>query len=283
MLTKKQLAQYVCIVSAVFLISVGAAYWCGEYTARVPILMYHDLVEDGGSSSTISVAAFESHIKALSEAGYSAISFNELYDYAVNGVSLPERCVMITFDDGYMSVYESAFPILKKYDMKATAFVIGVYHGASVYKEKSYLPIDPRFGDDEASIMAQSGVFSIQSHSYDMHQFIPYETDSPRVGVLQKKNESRAEYIEAFNTDFSLSARQIENAVGERPFVYSYPFGRCTRLTEKLLKDLGVFVTVTISARINTVVKGSPGSLFRLGRLNVPGNTTPSELLAMIK
>ena len=281
-MTKKQFAAYISAVLAVFVLSVIPAYLCGEYTARLPILMYHNLEANGDAASTISAEMFESHIKALSEAGYTTITFEELREYAVSGVPLPDRRVMITFDDGYMGVYDTAFPILEKYGMKATVSIVGVFFGQDTYKGLYYLDITPHFGEAEAREMAESGVLSIQSHSYDMHQYIPYETGEPRVGAMRKKSESRDEYTAAFIADFTLAADQLEEAVGERPFVYAYPFGRCTRLTEKLLKDMGVTVTLTISARINTVIKGVPESLYRLGRLNVPGDTTPDELLAMI-
>ena len=115
-----------------------------------------------------------------------------------------------------------------------------------------------------------------------MHHFIPYETGPPRVGILRRRDESLEEYVEAFVDDFSLAAEQIEASVGARPFVYSYPFGRSTKLSERLLKDMGVTVTLTISQRINTVIKGYPDSLFKLGRLNIPGDMSPEELLELI-
>ena len=281
---KKRFAIYLCIIAAaLMLFIIGLSYWRNAFTARVPILMYHHLAETGASGSTISAEVFESHIKALSDAGYNAVSFADLSDYVSNGAPLPKRPVIITFDDGYMSVYEMAFPILQKYGMKATAFIIGIHHGSKVYKGRSYLPITPHFGDAEADIMSASGIFSIQSHSFDMHHYIPYETDSPRIGVLQRDDESDDEYIEAFIEDYTIVADQIENAVGVRPFVYSYPFGRRTELAESLLKDMGVTVTLTIVEKHNTVVRNSPDSLFALGRFNVPGDMTADELLALIK
>ena len=280
---KKRLTVCICAIAVVVLLVAGLVYWRGANTVRVPILMYHHLSETGDPGSTISAEAFESHIEALSGAGYEAVSFEELLDYVNNGAPLPKRPVIITFDDGYMSVYETAFPILKKYNMKATSFIIGILHGESVYKGRDYLPITPHFGDTEAREMAASGIFSIQSHSYDMHHYIPYEAGSPRVGILRKDDESEDEYLEAFIEDYTLSANQIANAVGLRPFAYSYPFGRSTQTAENILKDLGVTVTLTIVAKHNTVVKNSPDSLFSLGRFNVPGDMTAQELLAMIK
>ena len=244
--------------------------------------MYHHFGDEGSPEVTISAAAFESHIKALAEAGYTAVSFNELRDFVDNGVSLPERPVIITIDDGYMSVYEIAYPILAKYDMKATVFIIGVFHGKSLYKDNPYWQIIPHFGDAEALEMSASGVLSIQSHSYNMHQYEPYEEEY-RDSVLRRRGESRADYIEAFTADFELAAAQIENATGIRPSVYAYPFGKSTPLSGKLLKDAGVRVTLLTARGVSAVVAGAPQSLYGLRRLNVSGDTTAEELTEMLK
>ena len=253
-------------------------------SARIPILMYHHFADDDSSPGTvISAEMFESHIKALSDAGYTAISFEELFDYVYHGASLPERPLVITIDDGYMSVFETAYPILRKYDMKATVFIIGVLHGETLYKDTQY-PVYPlHFGDAEALKMVESGTISIQSHSFDMHQNEPYETGPFRKGVLRMSGEGKEDYIEAFNADFERAASQIENMVGVRPSVYSYPYGRHSKLSEKLLRDNGVKATVTIRKGISIVKRDSPESLFGLKRYNVRGDMTAEKLLALIR
>ena len=254
-----------------------------ENSVRVPVLMYHHFSDDGPNCTTISADMFESHMEALSNAGYTAITFEELCGFVYDAAPLPKRPIIITIDDGYTSVYETAYPILKKYGMRATVFTIGVMHGETIYKDTQY-PIDPpHFGDAEGMEMAASGVISIQSHSYDMHQLEPYETGPYRAGVLQRQDESREEYIAAFRSDFERSAAQIESMTGSRPFVYSYPFGRYSRLSEKLLRDCGVKVSLTIVKGFNVVKPGAPDSLFGLKRYNVYGDTSADKLLSMIK
>lgn len=252
-----------------------------ESTARIPILMYHHFADEGSPSTVISAAQFENQIKALSDAGYTAITFEELCDYVFSGAPLPERPLIITIDDGYLSVYETAFPILKKYDMKATVFIIGVSHGKSVYKDTQH-PITPRFNNAQALEMAESGIISIQSHSYDMHQHEPFETDSFREGVLQRDDESDEDYIKSFTADFQRAAAQIEDMLRMRPFVYSYPFGFYSDMSEMLLRNLDVKVTLTTVYGVNTVVIDSPESLFGLKRFNIHGDMSVEELLATI-
>lgn len=250
-------------------------------SAAVPILMYHHFVDEGNPGTVISAEMFDKQLAALRDAGFTAISFEELCAFVYDGVALPKRPIIITIDDGYMSVYETAFPILRKYNMKATVFIIGVSHGRSLYKGTQY-PIIPRFDDAEAREMVESGIISIQSHSYDMHQHEPYETGPFRTGVLQMDGESREEYIQAFSEDFRRASAQIEAMLGTPAFVYSYPFGRSSDLSEELLHDFGVTATLTIVEGVNTVVRDTPESLFLLKRFNVPGDMTPEELLAKI-
>jgi len=252
-------------------------------SVRVPILMYHHFADDGSPGTTISAEMFESHIKALHEAGYTAVTFEQLCGYVSDGGQLPRRPVIITIDDGYSSVYDIAYPILEKYGMTATVFIIGVMHGETLYKDTQYPIYPPHFGDAEALEMSGSGVIHIQSHSYDMHQDEFYEAGQYRLGVLQKSGESDEEYAAAFNEDFERAAAQIENINGARPFVYSYPFGRHDKRSEALLADNGVKATLTIVKGSSVVTRGSPKSLFGLKRYNAYGNLPADNLLAMIR
>jgi len=252
-----------------------------DNSIRIPILMYHHFADSGTPGTVISAEMFERQIRALSEAGFSAVSFYELRSFVLDGTPLPERPLIITIDDGYLSVYETAYPILKEYDMKATVFIIGVSHGKSLYKDTDN-PIIPRFGDAEAVEMVESGVISIQSHSFDMHQHEPFETGPYRRGVLRRDGESEPEYIEAFRADFESAAAQIEVMLGSRPFVYSYPYGLSNDLTDGLLREMGIDVTLSIVPGLNVVTIGDPESLFSLKRFNVPGDRSPEELLRTI-
>lgn len=74
---------------------------------------------------TVSENRFEEQVKAMVESGYTPVFFQDLIDYVDTEKQLPEKPVCITFDDGYLDNYTYAFPILKKYNCKATIFVIG--------------------------------------------------------------------------------------------------------------------------------------------------------------
>ena len=254
-----------------------------EISTQVPILMYHHLSEDVTNSEMVSPEQFEAQIRALAEAGYTGISFDELQAYVLRGELLPEKPVVITFDDGYRSNYTLAYPILQKYGMKATIFAIGVSFGKDHYKDTDYA-ITPHFGADEAAEMTASGLISIQSHTYDMHQWPPYETGSAvQENILQLPGESEESYVQALTEDFTRSRALLEGATGQPVDVLAYPAGQYSTLTQVTLQSLGVHVTLSTNPGVNTVVKGLPQTLYAMLRFAITEDISPEALLDMIR
>ena len=254
-----------------------------EISAQVPILMYHHLSEDVTNSEMVSPEQFEAQIRALSEAGYTGVSFDELQAYVLRGEPLPEKPVVITFDDGYLSNYTLAYPILQKYGMKATIFAIGVSFGKDHYKDTDYA-MTPHFGAAEAQEMTDSGLISIQSHTYDMHQWPPYEDGSAAVreNILPLAGESEEAYVRALTEDFTKSRAQLEDATGQPVDVLAYPAGQYSTLAQVTLQGLGVHVTLSTNPGVNTVVKGLPQTLYAMLRFGITDDITPAALLALI-
>ena len=254
-----------------------------EISTQVPILMYHHLSEDVTNSEMVSPEQFEAQIRVLAEAGYTGISFDELQAYVLRGEPLPEKPVVITFDDGYRSNYTLAYPILQKYGMKATIFAIGVSFGKDHYKDTDYT-ITPHFGAAEAAEMTASGLISIQSHTYDMHQWPPYETGSAvRENILQLSSESEEAYVQALTEDFTRSRALLEDTTGRPVDVLAYPAGQYSTLTQVTLQSLGVHVTLSTNPGVNTVVKGLPQTLYAMLRFGITEEVTPEALLDMIR
>ena len=254
-----------------------------EISAQVPILMYHHLSEDVTNSEMVSPEQFEAQIRALSEAGYTGVSFDELQAYVLRGAPLPEKPVVITFDDGYESNYTLAYPILQKYGMKATIFAIGVSFGKDHYKDTDYA-ITPHFGAAEAAEMAASGLISIQSHTYDMHQWPPYESGSAvRENILPLPGEREEVYVQALTEDFTRSRALLEDAAGQPVDVLAYPAGQYSTLAQVTLQSLGVHVTLSTNPGVNTVVRGLPQTLYAMLRFGITEDVTPEALLDMIR
>jgi len=256
------------------------AYEPELYTKELPILLYHHITDEGGTASAISAVRFQEHMRALWEAGYTAISLEQARDYVLYGYDLPESSVLITFDDGYMSNYTEAFPVLRDYDFHAVIFVIGSLFGKSdmYYKDTDY-PLTPHFGAAEATEMVRSGVMSIQSHSYNMHLLQGY--DEPfREGVSMLDGESEQDYIEMFRNDYA-EMRELLRDVGD-VYAFSYPYGVVTQIGAIELRELGTQMTFAGDGRSNTLIKGLPQSLLELKRLNMSDGITGEKLISLI-
>ncbi len=252
-------------------------------SAQVPILMYHNLAEEGDGGDTMSAANFEAQIRALAENGYTAVTFDDLMAYVYEGADLPEKPVVITFDDGYLSNYELAWPILEQYGMKATIFAIGVSVGKDTYKDTGNA-MTPHFSYEQAAEMAASGTISVQSHTYDMHQWAPFEDgDGPfRETILPLPGESEEDYVAALTADFTRSRSELEAATGQPVNVLAYPSGAYSTLTQATLTELGVRVTLSTNPGINTVVRGLPQTLCGMLRFGMNDTVTPEALLALL-
>lgn len=253
-----------------------------SYEKNVPILMYHHLAEEGDGKDIISADVFEEQIKALSDAGYTAVMFSDLYDYVHSGKELPEKSVVITFDDGYMSNYTLAMPILEKYGMRATVFVIGVSFGRDTYKDTG-VPIIPHFGASEAREMISSGIFDIQSHSYDMHQVDKLDDGIIRAGITQLEDESDEDYVSALRADCAAMDELFVETFGRRAEVFAYPYGFKSSMGSIILRENGIFATVTTERKSAHLVQGLPQSLFEMGRYFVTDELSGEALLELIK
>lgn len=132
------------IISAICVILLGIAgcsyFWWTQNETRLreeyaafrktgaPVLMYHAIGSREGKESwpdslILNPVLFEQHMKYLKEQGYQIVALEELAKRLEEGASV-EKCVALTFDDGYLDNYTIAIPIMKKYDAKGTFFVI---------------------------------------------------------------------------------------------------------------------------------------------------------------
>jgi len=251
-----------------------------EYTAEVPILTYHH-IDEGASSTVITAEVFEEHLAALTNAGYTAVSLSELRDYVLYGTALPEKPIVINFDDGYMSNYTFALPLLEKYDMKATIFVIGVSFGKDTYKDTD-IAITPHFGDDEAAAMLESGRIEFGSHTFDLHQWPPYEDGDARENLAMRADDTESGYMDMLRRDLDKFNELVWPALGGVTGIFSYPYGEVTTEAAVVLGEYGYNVTVSTEPGINTIVRGLPQSLLSLDRFTVSGEMNAEDILELI-
>lgn len=274
--------QALILLLVITIISISAASTPhNDNQISIPILLYHDIQESGEGESVIARKIFLSHLDAIQEAGYETITFQQAIDFVNAGTPLPEKPILITFDDGYLSNYNIAWPALKERGMTGTMFVIGCSVGKDTYKDTG-TPIIPHFTYRQAREMIDSGVMSIQSHTYNLHQYRPLEPNGGREGVLPKAGETTETYRQILSYDFQLARNTLEENTGETVQILAYPYGLYTPDSESISADLGFSVTLTTQMEPALLRRGDAASLRLLGRYSVD-DYSPQELLVKIQ
>ncbi len=197
--------------------------------------------------------SFEENIKTFLENGYTIISMQDLAEYDSGKAELPNKPIIITFDDGYYSNYEYIYPILKKYNVKASIFIITDNIGKEVDGIK-YL------GWEECLEMQNSGLIEIFSHS-KKHVF--YNKLPVR--------ELRDDVIESY--------KLIEKNLGKQELhVFAYPYGAYTDETVRTLKNNGIDFQVYDIGWNN--FKDLNKDFIK--RINIPCEMTGKEIIEVI-
>ena len=262
----------------IFIFTMSGVYAEANATVKVPVIMYHS-VADGNSDAVISVENFQKHLEAIKENKFTPISIEQMVDFVDFGTPLPENSVCITFDDGYTDNYEKAYPLLERFGFNATIFVIGSSVGRSQYKDTQY-KMNPHFDYEQAKEMMESGLISIQSHTYDMHQWPQFEmTKNPRECVLRFPGEGLVDYIRTFESDFLKIKTLIESEVGNKVIGFAYPRGRYDAISDYLLRKNGVRVTMATSMGTNYITKYDKNSLYNLHRYTMHNGVDAVQLI----
>lgn len=220
----------------------------------LPILMYHHLVpekyNDPGNPYVVTAENFEAQMDFLKGAGYTTVSLKQYFDF-LNGVgTLPPKPVVITFDDGYASNYHLAYPILKEREMKAVVFVVGAWVAED---DAPYAP--ERL--DQASWgqlkeMADSGVFEVQSHTYDAHYKVGLGSALTRRLVREGGGkESRVEFRERVLSDLKSAREVIEECLSQPVYAFAFPYGRYNEEALEMVRQAGYSVALTTKNGFN--------------------------------
>jgi peptidoglycan/xylan/chitin deacetylase (PgdA/CDA1 family) len=265
-----------------YLADYGTVTAAETKTCQIPVLMYHHIADGDEDDMIVSPETFAEQMKALWEAGYTTVSLRDLVDYVAGSADLPEHPVLITFDDGYLSNYEIAYPILKANSMKAAVFAVGSQMGADTYKNDGENHIYPHFGVEEAKEMLASGLIEIQSHTYDLHQASRYETGEAAENMLRPEDMSESEWLERLREDDTLEREALSLDGENELFAVAFPEGKSDDDVRALMAERGYRVMLTTDGGINTLVRGLPQTLYGLKRIYV-SEETPESLLEKLK
>ena len=269
---KKLLLIVVCIALCISTIFVCSAVETTEITVELPILMYHHISEKQSKLNkyTVSVDEFENDLKYIQKSGYTTVSLQDIINFT-NGGKLPEKPIMITFDDGYQSVYDYAFPKLRERNMKAVVNIIGKY--AQMYSNINDHNVNyAHITFEQLKEMNDSGLIEIGNHTYDLHK----TTD--RVGIQRKSGESLDKYKSIITADICETQNLISNNVGVTPIAFAYPFGKISKDALPILKELGFTAVFTCYEKMN-ILTGEPEQLYHLNRVNRPHGKSVEKIL----
>ena len=205
------------LVIAILIILGFAALSFFSPPSGIPILNYHQINDVDENMLTVSTTEFETQLAWLEGNGYQTITVSELIDYLEGKGSLPERPVLITFDDGYIDNYQCAFPILKKHNMKACIFLISEY--VSLYP--NYLTWE------QLAEMQASGI-EFGSHTVDHNVLTDLSPNSVNHELADSKN-------------------LLEKRLGRRIDVLAYPCGFTNEYIKSRVNASGYRAAFTVN------------------------------------
>ncbi len=251
-------------------------------TSDVVVLCYHDVRDDVGAAPiktdrnpSAEITSGSAHLDPdqyatstynlasqfdwLYSHGYHVISLQQLIDARTGRQKLPDKAVLLTFDDGLQSTYTKVFPLLKAYRYHAVVAVVGAW---------TDLPADGKvdygfrqFNRDDFATwtelreMQDSGLVEIASHTWDLHRGIvanPQGSVIPAViahayDLKTHRYETDGEYTARIRVDLTQSSREIEAELGRAPRAIMWPYGAYTQTAESVAESLGMSATFTLN------------------------------------
>ena len=249
-------AGVVCI--AVMLGILSAAIYAENESGDSFIgLMYHQVLKDESRAGKyiITPGELESDLAYLSENGYVSVLPSQLVKIREQGGRLPEKTVVITFDDGYETGLYYVLPLLKKYGMKAVINVVGSYTDeySRINEEGKHLSY-AYLTWNEIKKLSDSGYVEIGNHTYNMHSY-----NGDRNGCARKENESDEQYRTVLYEDVARLSDKLQRVTGKRPVAFAYPFGSLSEGSAEIIGRAGISVFMTCCEQ--------PCSMNRNGRI----------------
>lgn len=244
---------------------------------EVPIIMYHSVLKDTALSGKYIVTpdTLINDIKYLKSSGYTFVSIEELVNYTQSQGELPEKPVILSFDDGYYNNYGYVKPILEKYDAKAVFAVVGSYTDEYSKTNIANLTYGYMRWTDIYDLFLSSRT-EVANHSYDFHS-----TDKGRKGAMRKEGEAVEEYKSLFRADTSKAQERFLQKTGFAPIIYVYPFGASSPESEDVIKEMGFKASLSCNEGVNLITR-DPNCLFMLKRYNRPSGINTSDFFARI-
>jgi poly-beta-1,6-N-acetyl-D-glucosamine N-deacetylase len=215
------------------------------------ILCYHDIAGGGGASPlAVAPEMLRNQIQGLKASGWTFLRLSEVLERRANKIDLPQRTIVLTFDDGYLSFHDKALPILLEENVPATLAVIDAFTDAP--------PAGMALMSwDQIRAAEATGLVEIASHSHDLHRWVtdnPFRDTFPSVGARRfltelNRYEDRYEYRERIRQDMREAKDNLREKLGHEVTTYVWPYGEHNEMARALAAEAGFSVTLGLDNR----------------------------------
>ncbi|HEX4583612.1 MAG TPA: poly-beta-1,6-N-acetyl-D-glucosamine N-deacetylase PgaB [Burkholderiaceae bacterium] len=258
------------------------------------VLCYHDVVTtrgEGADPLSVDAATLAAHLNWLRSEGYQPIDLDALMAAYAGARRLPERAVLLTFDDGYLSLYTQVFPLLRAFRFPAVAALVGrwmeIPAGQAVpYSEDAQRPREQFISWGQAREMQSSGLIEFASHSWDLHQGIagnPAGSLEPaattRAFLPGRGYETDSDWAERIRSDLQRNSALLAQQLGRHPRAIVWPYGRYNARSEQIARELGMPIGLTLDS--GPPERASP--IGRIRRLLVDGNPATIPFARLVR
>ena len=252
--------------AAIGMAVIGAAAQAAESAVSYRVLCYHDVQEDvrlNPDPYAVDNAQLVAQFAWMKDNGYRVVSLDDVIVAREGRRALPAKAVMLTFDDGYRSVYTRVFPLLKLFNYPAIVALSGRWldaaPGETVEYEGKQIARERFLSWEQIREMADSGLVEMASHSYDLHRGIPANPQGSLIPALiahrydNGRYEDEPAHIARLRADFARNSTLIESKAGRRPRVMVWPFGRDSIQAIAVARELGMPVTMSLVSGANNL------------------------------
>lgn len=242
----------------------------------LPIIMYHSLLHDATRASKY-VSTPETLIADLTYLqahGYTTVLPSQVIAYARGEGELPERPVMLTFDDGYLNNLLYLPEVLEQYDAYALVSIVGDY----AQRFTDVADPNPNYAHmtwDELNDLVACKRIELGNHSYSMHY------QGHRMGAMRIRGEDDAQFRAVFTADVQKMQDALLRHCATAPAVYAYPYGFIDRDGDDILRDLGFSMSLSCY-ELTSRISRDPLSLWSLGRYNRSGSLSTADFMKKI-
>lgn len=280
-ITYKKLVIFSCIICFLMIFSAIANTFLPVISVfkdkkqEILILMYHQISENSSlwGDYVIPTSLLKDDFEYLKNNDYTPVKIKDLLDFTRGTKVLPEKAVVITFDDGQRSFLTKVVPLLEEYNYPAVVNIVGAL--TDLYTENGETNDKYAYLNwNDIKILSQNSLVEIGHHSYNFHSL------GYRRGMGKIYGESNVAYAEIIKTDIEKLNEKLLSNIGERPYILAYPYGIRNNTLLEIIKDENFSVTLGCRECINKISVGD--ELFELGRFNRPYGKSSSAFFENI-